>query len=176
MTDSTPPERVPSPHTRVGFSTPKHFNPVSWAVRKFTGSRASHAFFVYHDGDFDMEMVMEAHELGFRLTPLKHFERHNKIVKLAVPKNPIDIGLKAVANRYLGSMYDYAGLVGMAVVMFGRFLKRKWKNPFRGSKSVYCSESVIVAMKASPGYEKLDLDTDSSPQDLLEYFEKTEGA
>lgn len=162
--------------TRVGFSTPKAFNPVSWVVKKFTGSRASHAFFVYHDADFDMDMVMEAHELGFRLTPLKQFERKNEIVKLVEPKNNIDEGLRQIARRYLGSMYDYAGLIGMAVVMFGRFLKRKWKNPFRGSKSVYCSEAVILAMKQSVGYEQLDLDSDSSPQDLLDFFEKAEGA
>lgn len=167
---------VPSPwDTRVGFSTPKSFNPVSWAVRKFTGSKASHAFFVYRDTDFDMDMVMEAHELGFRLTPLKHFEKRNKIVKLARPMSSIDEGLRLIARRYLGSMYDYAGLIGMSVVMFGRFLKRKWKNPWRGSKSVYCSEAVILAMKKSPGYEKLNLDSDSSPQDLFEYFEKVEG-
>ena len=162
--------------TRVGFSTPKYFNPVSWLVRKLTGSRASHAFFVYHDSDFDMDMVMEAHELGFRLTPFEHFQKHNSVVKLVVPQNPIDLGLRIVAHRYLGTMYDYAGLIGMSVVMIGRWLKRKWSNPFRGSKSVYCSESVILAMKKSPGYEKLDLDSDSSPQDLLNYFEKTERA
>ncbi len=68
-----------------------------------------------------------------------------------------------------------AGLIGMAVVMFGRFLKRKWKNPWRGSRYVYCSESVILAMKASPGYEGLDLDSDEDPQDLLNWFVKQEG-
>ncbi len=151
------------------------FNPVSWIVRKFTGSKASHAFFVYHDKDFDMDMVMEAHELGFRLTPYDHFKRHNKLVALVTPLQPIDAGLKLIAQRYLGSMYDYAGLIGMAIVMFGRFLKRKWKNPWRGSRYVYCSESVILAMKASPGYEGLDLDSDEDPQDLLNWFVKQEG-
>lgn len=162
--------------TRVGFSTPNYFNPVSWLVRKFTGSRASHAFFVYHDQDFDMEMVMEAHELGFRLTPLEHFKKHNTIVKIIKPKHEIDGGLVEVANRYLGSMYDYAGLFGMAVVMVGRWLHRKWTNPFRGSKYVYCSESVILAMRSSPGYENLELDSENDPQALLTYFEKNEGA
>ena len=161
--------------TRIGFSTPKTFNPVSLLVRKFTGSRASHAFFVYHDVDFDMAMVMEAHELGFRLTPFERFTKHNKLVALIEPKNPIDIGLRVVAQRYLGSMYDYAGLFGMAVVMLGRWFKLKWRSPWRGAKNVYCSEAVILAMKASPGYGALDLDSDSSPQDLLTYFEKTEG-
>lgn len=170
------PVLVPKQPTRVGFSTPKHFNPVSWLVRKFTGSRASHAFFVYTDNDFDMEMVMEAHELGFRLTPFEHFKKHNQLVKLVTPKHSIDTGLKAVAQRYLGTMYDYEGLLGMAWVMVGRWLKRKWKNPFRGSKYVYCSESVILAMKESPGYEKLGLDADNDPERLLKYFEEAEGA
>ncbi|HZN93693.1 MAG TPA: hypothetical protein VFB81_13370 [Myxococcales bacterium] len=162
--------------TLIGFSTPRAFNPVSWLVRTFTASKASHAFFVYHDADFDMDMVMEAHEVGFRLTPLERFEKGNRIVKLVQPKNPIDSGLSLIARRYLGSMYDYAGLIGMSVVMFGRFFKRVWRNPFRGSRSVYCSESVVLAMKHSPGYEKLDLDPDSSPQDLYDWFEKVEGA
>lgn len=162
--------------TKIGFSTPKHFNPVSWVVRMFTKSRASHAFFVYHDVDFDMQMVMEAHELGFRLTPYDHFTRHNKIVKLVQPKNSIDVGLRIVANRYLGSMYDYAGLIGMMVVLVGRWFHRKLRNPFRGSKYVFCSESVILAMKSSPGYERLTVDPDSSPEDLLKYFEAEEGA
>lgn len=161
---------------RVGFSTPRAFNPVSWLVRKFTGSRASHAFFVYFDENFDMEVVLEAHELGIRLLPLKHFERSNRIVKLVAPTHPIDEGLRKVGQRYLGSAYDFAGLIGMALVMFGRWLERRWKNPFRGSKSVYCSESVIMAMKASPGYESLSLSTESSPQDLLNYFEGVEKA
>ena len=106
--------------TRIGFSTPKQFNPVSWLVRTVTGSKASHAFFVYHDQDFDMDMVMEAHELGFRLTPFEHFKKKNKLVGLFVPKHPIDTGLKYVAQRYLGTMYDYSGLVGEIVVMAGR--------------------------------------------------------
>jgi hypothetical protein len=161
---------------RIGFSTPRAFNPVSWAVRKLTGSRASHAFFVYYDVDFDMDVVLEAHELGFRLTPRKAFERGNRIVKLVTPRHALDVGLKYVAQRYLGSMYDFAGLVGMVVVMFGRWLRRRWRNPFRGSKNVYCSEAVIIAMKASAGYEGLKLSSESSPQDLLNYFEQVEQA
>jgi hypothetical protein len=169
---------APSPGsvTRVGFSTPRWFNPVSWLVRSVTGSKASHAFFIYHDGDFDLDMVMEAHELGFRLTPLRHFERTNRIVKTVTPRYDIGVGLKHVARRYLGSEYDFAGLIGMTWVMIGRFLKRKWKNPWRGAKSVFCSESVILAMKFSPGYEAMDLVSDSSPQDLYDWFERVEGS
>lgn len=161
---------------RIGFSTPRFFNPVSWAVRTLTGSRASHAFFVYFDKDWGMDCVLEAHEVGFRVVPFEHFRRNNRIVKLVTPQHSIEAGLRDVANHYLGSMYDFAGLIGMAVVMLGRWLKLKWRSPFRGARNVFCSEAVILAMKASPGYENLPLDSDSSPQDLLNYFEAVEQA
>jgi len=159
--------------THIGFSTPIHFNPVSWLVRKFTGSTASHAFFVYRDLDFDMDMVMEAHELGFRLTPFDHFKKKNKLVGLYLPVKPIDAGIKYVAQRYLGTMYDYKGLVGGILVMVGRWLHRKWRNPMRGAKNVFCSEAIVIAMQKSPGYEAFKDDPDSvDPQLLMEYCDK----
>lgn len=158
--------------TRIGFSTPKRFNPVSWLVRKVTGSQASHAFFIYHDQDFDMDVVMEAHELGFRLIPFEQFKKKNKLIGVYVPRAPIDVGLRYVAQRYLGTMYDYGGLLGQITVQLGRWLKRKWKNPFRGSKNVFCSEAVCVALQQSPGFETFTEDPDSvDPQTLMEYFE-----
>lgn len=163
---------APPAPVSIGFSTPKRFNPVSWLVRKFTGSTASHAFFIYHDADFDMDMVMEAHELGFRLTPFEHFKKKNQLVAVFVPVKSIDVGLIYVAKRYLGTMYDYGGLLGEIVVMLGRWLKRKWKNPLRGAKNVFCSEAVCIAMQQSPGYEDFKEDPDSvDPQTLMQYFE-----
>jgi hypothetical protein len=156
---------------RVGFSTPKMFNPVSWVVRKITGSKASHAWFLYYDEDWELSIVMEAHEFGFRLIPYSRFRNDNHVVGLFLPKVPIDVGLKYVAHRYLGSTYDYLGLMGQIVVQLGRRLKRRWKNPFRGSKNVFCSEAVCIAMQKSPGYEKFEEDPDSvDPQKLLQYY------
>jgi hypothetical protein len=158
--------------TRVGFSTPKIFNPLSWLVRKVTGSSASHAFFVYWDQDFDLDMVMEAHEFGFRLTPFALFEKKNHVVGLYRPNKSIDVGLKYVAQNYLGTVYDYGGLLGQIAVQLGRWFKRKWLNPFRGSKNVFCSEAVCIAMQHSPGYEDFKEDPDSvDPQTLMQYFE-----
>lgn len=83
----------------------------------------------------------------------------------------------AVALRYVGSRYDFEGLIGMTWVMIGRWLRRKWKNPFRSAKNVFCSEAVIRAMLDSPGYgAACPLDPESSPEDLLLYFERSEGA
>ena len=157
--------------TRIGFSTPKHFNPVSWLVRKITGSAASHAFFIFHDKDWDAEMVMEAHELGFRLIPLDHFEKKNDIVATFTPRSSIEEGLKIVALEYLGTMYDYGGLFGGIITRVGKWLKRKWHNPLESSKAVFCSEAVVIALQKSkyPGSETLEA-KDTTPQDLLNYF------
>lgn len=162
---------------KIGFSTPKIFNPISWLVRKITKSRCSHAWFLYYDRDFDMQMVMEAHEVGFRILPLDRFEKHNSIVKILQPAYDIDLGLKKVAHQYLGSPYDFMGLLGMAWVALGRALKKVWKNPFRSSKYVFCSEAVVRAMLWSDGYKDIGLVPDrTDPQRLLEFFETTEKA
>lgn len=159
--------------TRIAFSTPKHFNPVSWLVRKFSGSSASHAFIIYHDKDWDADIVLEAHELGFRLIPLSHFEKSNELVASFVPKVSIEAGICWVALEYLGSSYDYGGLFGGVFLMIGRWLKKKWHNPFDEAHHVFCSEACVLAMQKSnyPGAETL-VAHDTTPQDLLEFFTK----
>jgi hypothetical protein len=158
-------------NTRIGFSTPKKFNPVSWLVRKLTGSTASHAFFVYHDKDWDADMVLEAHEFGFRLMTLALFEKSNEIVATFNPRSPIDAGVQFVALEYLGRAYDWGGLLGSAVLLLGRWLKRKWHNPWNSSKAVFCSEVVVIALQKSGYLGAPELvPHDTTPQDLLEFL------
>jgi len=157
--------------TRIGFSTPKHFNPVSWLVRKITGSEASHAFFIYYDHDWDVDMVMEAHEVGFRILPLDHFEKKNELVATFTPRTPIDEGLKYVALEYLGTMYDYGGLFGGIFTMIGKWFKRQWHNPWQSKRSVFCSEAVVIALQKVNYLGSAGLDSrDTTPQDLLNFF------
>lgn len=166
---------VPNSNVRVGFSTPKRFNPVSWLVRKVTGSRASHAWFLYFSETFDIEMVAEAHELGFRIQPYDRFKKDNMVVAVFTPKYPLDEGLKKVVQRYLATGYDWGGLFGMAVVKLGKMLKRRWRNPFSSPKHVFCSEAVYQAMKWSPGYDDLtDAPDSEDPELLMEHLEKHE--
>ena len=156
---------------RIGFSTPNWFNPVSWLVRKLTGSRASHTWFVYWDQDFGLDMVMEAHELGFRLVPFERWKRFNTVVAMFAPRRPIDTGVKQLAREQLGAHYDYTGLLGMAVVRLGRWFKRKWVNPFRDAKHVFCSEALALAMRWSGGYEDFKEDPETvDPEALMLYL------
>lgn len=160
--------KPPSSNTRIGFSTPKKFNPVSWLVKQTSRSTVSHCFFVYHDRDWDSDMVMEAHELGFRLIPLAHFEKQNEIIASFVPVVPVDDGVKFVALEYLGSAYDFAG--GFLLLLW-RWFGRKWRNPMINAKAIVCSEAVVIALQrvGYPGAAGLT-QNDVMPQDLLEFF------
>jgi hypothetical protein len=156
--------------TLIGFSTPRSFNPVSWLVRNFTKSEASHCFFLYWDDDFECDMVIEAHELGFRLITWKRFVKKNRIVALVEPAHSLDTGF-AKLGEWVGSVYDFGGLIGQSVVLFGRFLSRKWRNPLKSSRSMFCSESVARCMQwaGHPDAQKFPPE-ETTPQDLLTFY------
>jgi hypothetical protein len=155
---------------RVGFST--HTKSVlSRIIRWFTGSKASHTWLIIEDTFFGVEMVMEATETGFRLIPFENFKAEgNDIVAIIEPVYPLDVGVRQ-AVRWLGESYDFAGLFGSVVVMLGRWLKRKWRNPLDRAQSMFCSEAVVRVLQASlyPGSEKFDPSA-TTPQDLLDFL------
>lgn len=167
------PVMLPPLRTRVGFSTPKQWHPLSALVRWITRSKASHTWLVYHDHDFEAEYVLEASGPGFRIIPYASFARQNKIVTVLEPKTNIDLGLCMMA-KWLGSHYDFAGLLGAAWTMLGRWLKRRWHNPLGNSHSLFCSEAVVRTLQAAkyPGAESLNPEA-MSPQDLLEFLTGT---
>ena len=162
MTDNT---------IRIGFTT-QIKSPVSWLVRKLTKSQCSHAIFVYFDKDWQTDMVMEAADVGFRLISLEKFKKSNEIIALIAPPVDIDVGFKYVGLEYLGTMFDYFGLLGNGPILLGRWLKRKWHNPWNSPKSLFCSEAVVVALQKSgvPGADVL-VPQDTTPQDLMDFMQ-----
>ena len=159
----------------VGFSTPKRFNPVSWLVRKLTNSQCSHAWVQYYDDIFDKDMVMEAHELGFRCVPLDHFEGGNTIIKRVPVDVDFTLGIRLLASK-LGNTYDYGGLIGMGWVELSRWCRRKFKwwhykitNPLHWANDDFCSATVVEALQASASRMAEDMVPDTiSPQELLD--------
>lgn len=75
----------------------------------------------------------------------------------------------------LGEVYDYKGLFGMAWVELGRWLKKKWVNPWQSSDAMFCSELVAQVLKDSnyPGAEQFDPGS-TDPEQLLRFFEGEE--
>ena len=160
--------------TRIGFSRARGLpGLLSRLICFISGSPASHAWILYYDQDFKMDMVMEASEFGFRLEPFRVFRQKNEIVEIYEPRYPVDGGLAAAAD-WLGAEYDFAGLLGMTVVELGRRLKKRWRNPFRGQKTQFCSEAVCRMLRAAsyPGADQLEPD-DCDPGDLISLLKKT---
>jgi hypothetical protein len=75
----------------------------------------------------------------------------------------------------LGEAYDYQGLIGMAWVEIGRWLKKKWRNPWHSSNALFCSELIAQVMIDSsyPGSEKFSPES-TDPEMLLQFFESEE--
>ena len=155
-------------NVRIGFSRARGVPGfISRVIMTLTGAKASHAWLMFYSSEMKCDVVLDAHETGFRAVPWSLFRRKNHIVAVYEPSRNCD-GAIPVAAEWLGTPYDYAGLFGMVVVVVGRWLKKKWKNPgAAGMGKVYCSESVLWGLRAVeyPGAEKLEPES-TSPWDL----------
>jgi len=162
--------------TRIGFSTSK----TSWVskiIRWFTNSTVSHTFIVYYDDEWKRDMIMESEGgMGGSVRIVKFNPASTSIVKMFTPKHDIEVGMDKMVE-HLGEVYDYEGLFGMAWVELGRWLKRKWRNPWHSSKAMFCSEMVaqVLVDSAYPGAESFD-PASIDPEMLLEFFEKEAAA
>jgi hypothetical protein len=137
-----------------------------------TRGRCSHAWLLYYDQDFECDMVMEAHT-EWRLVPFDVFMRKNTIVRIFVPRQSIDGGLK-LGGHFLGTRYDVEGaFVGLFLVELFKRFGRKLRNPFRSRRSWFCSEGVVQVLRSAryPGADKLS-PSDTTPEDLLKFFER----
>ena len=161
-------------NVRIGFSRARGVSGlISRVIMAFTGAKASHAWLLFYDASMRCDVVLDAHETGFRAVPWSYFQKKNHIVEVYEPKQNCD-GAIPVAAEWLGTPYDYAGLFGMVVVGVGRWLKKKWKNPgAAGMGKVYCSESVLWGLRAVsyPGVEALEPES-TSPWDLRGFLSK----
>lgn len=155
---------------RIGFSTSKAW--YSAIIRWFTGARVSHTFFLITL--WGREMVLEEGVFGWSLRTRENFEHGNVIVELVTPKRTlqIDVALRQSLD-WLGSRYDYAGLLGMLPVMVARWFGKKLRNPLASSHAMFCSEAGarILQLADYPGAETLD-PVDTTPEDLLRFLQK----
>lgn len=158
---------------RVGFSTHRS-NLLSTVIRWLTGSKVSHTWLLIDEPYFGIPLVMEATEVGFRLIPYEVFAKKNDIVEIvSVDPTRLDSVEASVkrAAQWLGDDYDFGGLLGSAVILLGRRLKKRWKNPFASSTAMFCSEAVVLVLKGAdyPGTENLDPEA-TTPEDLLDFL------
>jgi len=153
---------------KVGFSTSRKL--LSRLIRLVTKSKASHTWLLVTDSFLGVDMVLQATMGGFQMVSFDAFQKKHKIITIVDLAHPMDMGVKEAA-QWLGFRYDYLGLLGELFVEFGRWFKRKLKNPLNDPKAMFCSEAVVRVLQASsyPGSETLDASA-TSPQDLLDFL------
>jgi hypothetical protein len=123
----------------IGFSKSRSIG--SKLIRFFTRSNVSHTFFIIKNSFLDTDMILEAVPAGFHLISLEAFAKKHEIVYI-VPLPQIEAVALRKAISWLGRRYDYLGVVGVLVVLFGHLFKLKWRNPFN-TKAMFCSEALV---------------------------------
>jgi hypothetical protein len=144
---------------------------LGWLIRKFTGGKVNHAFFLYRDAYLGAWMTLGANENGVTLIPLAEFRQTREIVQTALNSRIASRGgsggscvtsSETLWKPVVGSLWDgvcalhdeigvgynFSGLVGMAGVELLRRLGVKrpinWlDDPHRLFCSEYCAEVII---------------------------------
>jgi hypothetical protein len=154
---------------RIGVSYPKKWNPLSPLIRWVMGTPYSHIWILLDDALFDEDMVLGAENEGFTLFPYERFLLTNNVVKIYDPHPDyhLEVGLRQ-AVTLIGEPYDKLGLLGMAWVMLGRWLKRKVRNPLASKKALFCSESVaMVLVKSAVPEAAMLIPERATPEDVV---------
>jgi hypothetical protein len=159
----------------IGFSTPKKWKLLSWAIKFLTKSEVSHAWFLVDDPVFGIRMVMDSYLTGLRLIPLEHFLEGNRVVYFATPLWNLDKGL-LFQSREIGDKYDLWGLAGMAYVsLMWRWFKKKVKNPLAQPGAMFCSEAVVRVLQFSGFPDSTAIEPESTnPGELLQFFKESQ--
>jgi hypothetical protein len=153
----------------VGFTTTDSL--LSRVIRYFTKSDVSHSFMAFEL--FGKLWILEAGISGVVILPWERLPKDSRIVDYfeidgIMPKDLVS------AMDNLGSSYDFTGLFGFIFPIVGRWLKKKWHNPWNNSKSLFCSEFVTSTLQSCnfPGAESL-IPSDTSPSDLRDFLFKS---
>lgn len=135
----------------------------SKAVEWFTKDGPSHVAFVHWSEDWESWLQLGSEAGGQLYLPTRGLDIHTVV---ALPNIDIWKGLRANISL-LGQPYDFAGLLGMSVVMVAwNWLKMKVKNPLQSSKAWFCSEYATKVLRDSG--VKLEIDPgETDPGRLL---------
>lgn len=143
--------------------------PISRLIRWVMGSRASHtAIGLLWE---DVPVVVEATTGGVKNTPRALWAKDHIVIAEYSFKPGVVVDLSEAITG-LGRAYDYVGLLGYLVVLLGRRLGRKLKNPFAREAGLVCSEFVLCLDKEGsiPEWKGLDPEA-TTPEDLLQICE-----
>jgi hypothetical protein len=145
----------------------------SWigrVIRWVTQGRVNHAYFIVQP----QNVVYEATAWGFVRNPLGRRKDTRYVVDILYPYNAEDAGKLDV---WVGRPYDYIELFYNLFLTLAERIKLKLLNPFRSSKALFCSESVVRWLRGIgfPGAWKLDTES-TDPEELLAFLQASKYA
>lgn len=126
----------------IGFSRPSKPSLLTRIAMWLDDANFSHAFLSYFDADWQCQMVIQLDEYGFRLIPAEQYEKKNTVMHLVHSPSNFDQAMAKVARQFAGTMYDFKGFLGMALVLLLRKIGIKKKNPLASSETMICTEMV----------------------------------
>lgn len=150
----------------IGFSSPKHTNPVSWLIRKINHTPYSHTYVKIYSASLDRFLIYQARGSQVNFVGNKRFESYAQVIQefeLEVSgENKTKILQFCVDNA--GEGYGVKQLFGMLYVSFFKAFKVKKQNPF--TDGMICTEVVVLLLQLL----KIPIDTDPNAADLNDVY------
>lgn len=154
------------------FSTSRGWLP--WLIRLLTRSAVSHCGIgVTWLG---VPVVIHADVGGVLVVPrIRWLESNTLVEEVVAPCGGDGVALveerlgRAVSMLHLP--YDYVGLLGHLPVVFARWLRLRWRNPWQSPRRLVCSELVLRVCSECDVFSELDPE-DATPSDVLAAIRK----
>src|SRR5690606_3912717 len=116
----------------IGFSTPRKWRPLSWALKLVEKSEYSHVYIKFVSEKLDREFIYQASDDNLNFMNMQMFLEKNKVVEqYVIPVSPEE---KRAIMQYcidtVGIPYGRMQLVGMGIMRLARlWFNRTIPNP-----------------------------------------------
>lgn len=155
----------------IGFSTSSSL--LSRIIKWATDSKASHSYAVFDtDGG---RLVIHSNISGVNTDYYSKFMNSHDIVAEYAMLIPEELVKRACAcgMEKLDSPYDFCAIIGFGWVVLNRVFGRKIRNPFRNKSAYFCSELILMMLRAMGVQEAFKLGQETtSPEDLIQLLDK----
>lgn len=141
----------------IGFSRPKTYNPLSWAIMKFLGTTYSHTYIVFTVNSTGQQVVYQANRHGVNCIEYENFKKINVIIE----EIPVSLNNRTSALKFC---IDHLGKSYSILTLFAILFNVKFGD---GTKYFICSELVARAL----GIERKNIDN-ITPLELKTIIEK----
>jgi hypothetical protein len=133
----------------IGFSTSDYW--VSKIIRFFTRAPVSHTYIIIDDIPDVGHELYEAAWCGFRMSTREKLTAGSTVIVKEVSVPMVPGAAVALCRSWLNTPYAYRALVGEAWVQVGKWLGKRWPNPWPDPHHMFCSEAATYLLQLCAG-------------------------